>query len=183
LLAIVLAAVSIAVAAQRYSLRHYDPVAIMKTLGATKATVQQIYLLQILFITLLGIVIGAVLGFVIQHIVVSAIANKVDVAINAWHWKPLLIAIFTGAICAVLFSLYPLLKLFSVSPLRVLRRDLDAGLSARLIQFVASGSAIFLLMWAYSQNLKVSGILFMSGIVLVAGLLVVTYALIAAWAR
>ncbi|MCF2949932.1 FtsX-like permease family protein [Paraglaciecola aquimarina] len=178
LLAIVLAAVSIAVAAQRYSQRHYDPVAIMKTLGAPKAMVQKIYLLQILFITALGITIGAVLGFVIQQLVVTAIADKVDVSIDVWHWRPLLIAIFTGTVCAVLFSLYPLLKLFSVSPLRVLRRDLGANLSSRLIQFLASGGAIFLLMWAYSQNLKVSAILFSSGIALVVGLLFVTYGLI-----
>ncbi|MGJ8678705.1 ABC transporter permease [Paraglaciecola sp.] len=180
LLAIVLAAVSIAVAAQRYSQRHYDPVAIMKTLGAPKGMVQKIYLLQILFITALGITIGAILGFVIQQLVVSAIADKVDVSIDVWHWRPLLIAIFTGTVCAVLFSLYPLLKLFSVSPLRVLRRDLGANLSSRVIQFVASGGAIFLLMWAYSQNLKVSAILFVSGIALVIGLLLVTYVLI--WA-
>ncbi|MGS2720813.1 ABC transporter permease [Paraglaciecola aestuariivivens] len=178
LLAIVLAAVSIAVAAQRYSQRHYDPVAIMKTLGAPKAMVQQVYLLQILFITALGILVGSVLGFVIQHLVATAIAEKVEVSLNVWHWRPLLIAIFTGTICAVLFSLYPLLKLFSVSPLRVLRRDLGANLSSRVIQFVASGGAIFLLMWAYSQNLKVSAILFFSGIVLVLGLLVVTFGLI-----
>jgi putative ABC transport system permease protein len=43
---------------------------------------------------------------------------------------------------------------------------------------VASGGAIFMLMWAYSQNLKVSAILFVSGIVLVVGLLAVTYGLI-----
>lgn len=178
LLAIVLAAVSIAVAAQRYSQRHYDPVAIMKTLGAPKRMVQQIYLLQILFITALGITIGTVLGFIIQQIVVAAIAEKVAVSLDVWHWRPLIIAIFTGTVCAVLFSLYPLLKLFSVSPLRVLRRDLGANLSSRIIQFVASGGAIFLLMWAYSQNLKVSGILFVSGIILVLGLLVVTFGLI-----
>lgn len=178
LLAIVLAAVSIAVAAQRYSQRHYDPVAIMKTLGAPKNMVQKIYLLQIIFITALGITIGAILGFIIQQLVVSAIAGKVDVSMDVWHWRPLFIAIFTGTICAVLFSLYPLLKLFSVSPLRVLRRDLGANLSSRLIQFIASGGAIFLLMWAYSQNLEVSAILFVSGIVLVLGLLAVTYGLI-----
>jgi putative ABC transport system permease protein len=178
LLAIVLAAVSIAVAAQRYSLRHYDPVAIMKTLGAPKAMVQQIYLLQIIFITTLGIVLGSAIGFVIQHLVVSAIASEVNVVIDGWHWRPLLIAIFTGAVCAILFSLYPLLKLFSVSPLRVLRRDLGANLASRLIQFLASGGAVFILMWAYSQNLKVSAILFVSGIALVLGLLAVTYGLI-----
>ncbi|MEP1445598.1 MAG: FtsX-like permease family protein [Paraglaciecola sp.] len=178
LLAIVLAAVSIAVAAQRYSMRHYDPVAIMKTLGAPKKMVQQIYLLQILFITILGLLIGVVLGFLIQQLVVAAIADKVDVSIDVWHWKPLIIAIFTGSVCAILFSLYPLMKLFSVSPLRVLRRDLGANLSSRLIQFVASGGAIFLLMWAYSQNIEVSAILFVSGIILVISLLAMTFGLI-----
>lgn len=178
LLAIVLAAVSIAVAAQRYSQRHYDPVAIMKTLGASKTMVQQVYLLQILFITSLGIVLGTGLGFALQQVVVWALAGSVEVSLDVWHWRPLLIAIFTGTICAVLFSLYPLLKLFSISPLRVLRRDLGASLSSRIIQFAASGGAIFLLMWAYSQNLWLSAILFVSGILLVLGLLVVTYGLI-----
>jgi len=150
----------------------------MKTLGAPKKMVQQIYLLQILFITALGISIGVMLGFIIQQLVVSAIAGKVDVSVDVWYWRPIVISVFTGTICAVLFSLYPLLKLFSVSPLRVLRRDLGANLSSRLIQFVASGGAIFLLMWAYSQNIKVSAILFISGIVLVVSLFGVTYGLI-----
>ncbi|WP_269521022.1 ABC transporter permease [Alteromonas sp. BMJM2] len=179
LLAIVLAAVSIAVAAQRYAQRHFDPVAIMKTLGATKQTIRKVYLIQILFITLLGIVIGLIIGFIGQHIVVSLVADKVDVSLNVWHWRPVVIAIATGATCAVLFSLYPLLQLFSVPPLRVLRKDLDASLRTRSIQFVASGGAIFALMWMYSQDLKISVILFASGAALVAGLLVTTYLLIA----
>lgn len=179
LLAIVLAAVSIAVAAQRYSQRHYDPVAIMKTLGATRTMVQRIYLLQITFITLLGITLGSIAGVAIQQVVVWAIADTVTVSLDVWHWRPLLIAVFTGTVCAVLFSLYPLMKLFSVSPLRVLRRDMGASLTSRVIQFVAAGSAILLLMLAYSQNLLISVILFVSGIVLVSALLAITYGLIA----
>jgi putative ABC transport system permease protein len=179
LLAIVLAAVSIAVAAQRYSQRHYDPVAIMKTLGATKTMVQQIYLLQVSFITALGIILGLIAGLIIQQLVVWAIADRVDVSLDVWHWRPMLIAIFTGMVCAVLFSLYPLLKLFSVSPMRVLRRDMGATLGSKIIQFIAAGSAILILMWAYSQNIKISLILFVSGIVLVCALLGITYGLIA----
>ena len=150
----------------------------MKTLGASKKMVQQVYLLQITFITLLGIVIGTVLGFLIQQIVVWALAGSVDVSLDVWFWRPLIIAVFTGAICAMLFSLYPLLKLFSVSPLRVLRRDLGASLSSRFIQFLASGGAIFSLMWAYSGDLSLSAILFGSGILLVISLLLVTFGLI-----
>lgn len=178
LLAIVLASVAIAVAAQRYSQRHYDPVAIMKTLGASKKMVQQVFLLQIIFITLLGIIIGGVLGYGIQSAVASAIQDRVAVSLQSWYWGPVWIAIFTGVVCALLFSLYPLLKLFSVPPLRVLRKDLGASMSSRVVQFLAAGGAIFVLMWAYSQNLKISAILFVSGIVLVAALLVVTYGLI-----
>ncbi|WP_395345484.1 ABC transporter permease [Ningiella sp. W23] len=178
LLAIVLAAVSIAVAAQRYSQRHFDPVAIMKTLGASKAMVRRIYLMQICFITALGIVIGVVAGYLIQQAVVTLLAGQVEVALNTWYWRPLGIAVFTGVICALLFSLYPLLQLFSVPPLRVLRKDIQATLSSKALQFVFSGSAVFLLMWTYSQNLLISSILFASGILLVISLLGMTYLLI-----
>jgi putative ABC transport system permease protein len=178
LLAIVLAAVSIAVAAQRYSQRHFDPVAIMKTLGAGKAMVQRIYLLQICFITLLGIVLGIAAGFTLQQAVVSLLADIVEVSLDIWHWRPLAIAVFTGVICSVLFSLYPLLQLFSVPPLRVLRRDIDSTLSSKALQFATSGIAVFLLMWIYSQDLMISSILFVSGIILVVLLLGVTHLLI-----
>lgn len=178
LLAIVLASVAIAVAAQRYSQRHYDPVAIMKTLGASRKMVQRVFLLQIIFITILGIAIGGALGYGIQAAVASAIQERVAVSLQSWYWGPVLIAVFTGVICAILFSLYPLLKLFSVPPLRVLRKDLGAKMSSRIIQFLAAGGAIFLLMWTYSKNLKISAILFSSGIVLVLALLAVTYGLI-----
>jgi len=179
LLAIVLAAVAIAVAAQRYSQRHFDPVAIMKTLGATKTQVQRIYLLQICCITALGIFLGLVIGYVIQQSIVALLAGQVEVSLNAWHWRPFVIAVFTGSVCALLFSLYPLMQLFSVPPLRVLRRDIESTLSSRALQFASSGVAVFMLMWIYSQNLMISSILFVSGIILVALLLGVTFLLIA----
>lgn len=178
LLAIVLASVSIAVAAQRYSKRHYDPVAIMKTLGASAALVRRIYLIQILFIALLGIALGSLAGFVLQHLIGVAIADRVPIALDTWHWRPFAVAVFTGLVCALLFSLYPLLKLFSVPPLRVLRRDLDATTQSRLIQFGASGVAIFVLMWAYSGDWLISVILLGSGLLLVALLMLVTLGLI-----
>lgn len=178
LLAIVLASVSIAVAAQRYSQRHFDPVAIMKTLGASKSTVQKIYVLQVLFIAVLGIFIGTVVGYLIQYVVAEAVAQRVEVAISSWHWRPFLMAIFTGGICSTLFSLYPLLKLFSVPPLRVLRRQLESNSVTRVVQYLAAGAGIFLLMWIYSRDIKISLILFGGGIVLMLSLLLVTYGLI-----
>ena len=133
--------------------------------------IHRVYVLQILFITVLGIIIGIVDGVIIQQLVVTALAGQVDVSLDVCHWRPLFIAVLTGSICAILFSLYPLLRLFSVPPLRVLRRDMDAGLSSRGLQFGASGGAIFLLMWVYSRDLEISAILFGSGVLLVVALL------------
>ena len=151
----------------------------MKTLGASTATIRKVYLYQIIFIALLGIVLGTVIGFAVQQVVVSALAGTVDVSLQVWYWRPLMIATFTGSICALLFCLYPLLGLFAIPPLRVLRRDMASTLKSRGGQYLTSGLAIFGLMYAYSQNLKVSAIMFISGIVLVVLLLGATYGLIA----
>lgn len=180
LLAIVLAAVSIAVAAQRFSQRHFDPVAIMKTLGAGKSMVRTIYLIQICFITLLGIMLGSVIGYLIQQGVAVALQGQVEVALDTWYWRPLGIAVFTGVTCALLFSIYPLLQLFSVPPLRVLRKDISSTMSSKFLQFAFSGGAVYLLMWVYSGNLVISSILFAGGIVLVLSLLAMTHLLIIA---
>ncbi|MGB2263955.1 MAG: ABC transporter permease, partial [Glaciecola sp.] len=149
------------------------------TLGASTATIRKVYLYQIVFIALLGIVIGAIVGFVLQQLVVSALADTVEVSLQVWYWRPLLIAIFTGSVCALLFCLYPLLGLFSIPPLRVLRRDIASSFSARGGQYLTAGGAILLLMWVYSQNLKISLILFVSGLILVGLLLAATFGLIA----
>ncbi|TMP26797.1 hypothetical protein, partial [Pseudoalteromonas rubra] len=47
LLGIILAAVAIAVSAKRYCERQYDPVAMMKTLGGSRAMIRKIYLLHL----------------------------------------------------------------------------------------------------------------------------------------
>ena len=82
----------------------------------------------------------------------------------------MLIAVFTGVICAVMFSLKPLLDLFDIPPLRVLRRNLGDTLAVSKIHLGLSALTVYLLMLAYSQNIVVSTILFVSSAVL-AGVL------------
>ena len=178
LLAIVLAAVAIAVAAQRYSQRHFDPVAIMKTLGASRGLVQRVYLMQMALVTLVAIVTGLIAGYAIQQGIVGLVAERVPVALDGWHWQPVWTAIMTGVVCAFLFSVYPLLRLFSIPPLRVLRRDLGEKASRQFGQFMLAGAAIFSLMWIFSRDLKISAILFVTGAVLIAALFAVSFGLI-----
>lgn len=183
LLAIILAATAIAVASQRFSQRHYDPVAIMKTLGASSSLIKRVFLWQIGIIALVGIMFGLAIGWGIQAMVAEAVAERVDISLQQWHWRPFWVAVFTGLLCSVMFSLYPLLQLFSVPPLRVLRQDLSVRFGQRSLQYALTGSSVFILMYAYSQQLLLSLILFGSGIALVAVLMVATLGLISAGRR
>ena len=168
LLGIILAAVAIAVSAKRYCERQYDPVAMMKTLGGSRATIRKIYLLHLSLVCFMSVVVGLVVGFALQSIASDYLAQSMGTALPASSMKPWLIAISTGVICAVMFSIKPLLDLFDIPPLRVLRRNLGDRLLASKVHLAMSALTVFLLMWLFSNNIKITAILFISTTVLIA---------------
>ena len=66
LLGVVLAGVAIALAAQRYAHRHFDHVAILKTLGATPAAVDSIFIQIFVVLGVLATILGALVGYATQ---------------------------------------------------------------------------------------------------------------------
>lgn len=169
LLGVILAAVAIAVAAQRYCQRHYDPVAIFKTLGASSAQVRKIYVTHLTFLTVLSVLAGLGLGYVIQAFAFDMLKGFFPGELPPIGIKPFVMAILTGLCCALMFSLYPLLQLFEVPPLRVLRRSAGDETRRNWGYLLLSGATVFLLMLGYSQSLEVSAIMFVvgSGLILV----------------
>lgn len=169
LLGVILAAVAIAVAAQRYCQRHYDPVAIFKTLGASGSQVRKIYVTHLCFLTLLSVAAGLILGFVIQEGIFVLLDEFFHSDLPSVGVKPFAMAILTGICCAFMFSLYPLLQLFDIPPLRVLRRSEGDEQGSNWGYLALSGFTVFLLMLVYSQSFEISAILFLVG----SGLIVV----------
>lgn len=167
LLGVVLAATAVAVAAQRYCQRNYDAVAIMKTLGGSKGLIQRIFTLHLLLLTLFSILLGVILGYVLQAGVVYFVANYLQTTLPAAGSGPYLLAVGTGLLCALMFSLYPLLRLIKVPPLRVLQRNLaDSGVRT-WIQWLIGGGTIYALMVLYSSSWILSLALFAGGSVAV----------------
>jgi putative ABC transport system permease protein len=93
---LVLACVAIVMTARRFAQRRLDACAIMRCLGAQQAQINQIYLLQIVLLGVLGGVLGTCLG--------------------------LGLAVGLGSLLG--FALPPILQLHQVPTLRVLRREL-----------------------------------------------------------
>lgn len=131
--AVVLSGLAVALAARRHAERHYDTLALMRCLGASRRRVQSIYLYQLVIIWVIAIVLGATLGALASHILFQVLANMLPNAELNFAWqRPMLTGIATATLTLLGFALPALIGLFRVSPLRVLRRELAPN-SPRLI--------------------------------------------------
>ncbi|WP_213608550.1 FtsX-like permease family protein [Pseudoalteromonas sp.] len=174
LLGIILAAVAIAVSAKRYCERQYDPVAMMKTLGGSRDMIRKIYLTHLLMVCAMSVIVGLAIGYGLQEIATSYLAKSMGTELPMAGFKPWLVAISTGVICAVMFSIKPLLDLFDIPPLRVLRRNLGDRLAVSKIHIGLSALTVFLLMWLFSNNIKITLILFASTLALILVLFLIS---------
>ena len=119
-LGVVLAAAAIALAARRFSVRHTDHVAVMKSLGSSRQQIARLYGGSLLLLGLLATCLGWALGWLIQA--VSSACSP-----SSWGWRPvrwatnLLIGGATALVCLGFFTWPPLERLARVPPMRVLR--------------------------------------------------------------
>ena len=162
LFGIMLAAVAMAVSAKRYCERQYDPVAMMKTLGGSRRVIRNIFLLHLSLVTFFSIVVGLAVGFILQSIGADYLANFMDTTLPQAGVRPWLLSSFIGVFCSLMFSLKPLLDLFDIPPLRVLRRSLGDTLAISRLHISLSLLTIFTLMWFFSGDIVTTLILFSS---------------------
>jgi len=183
LFGIMLAAVAMAVSAKRYCERQYDPVAMMKTLGGSRQVIRNIFLLHLTMVTLFSVVVGLLVGFILQYLGAGYLSQFIGTELPAAGFKPWLLSALIGVVCALMFSLKPLLDLFDIPPLRVLRRNLGDKLAISRLHVSISILTIFLLMWGFSGNIKTTLILFTSTLLVIVILFAISRLLFAAGRR
>ncbi len=168
LFAVLLAGVAIALTARRYSERHFDYVAILKTLGCTSGQIMSLYMSIQVVLVLVSIVLGSFLGWGIHALILRALSAVISVNLPPAGFTPYVIGSMTAIICLLSFALPPLLALRKTSPLRVLRKDLDDNtLGANLPYGVGLAGSLVLILW-YSQDLLLTSILVLTVLGVVA---------------
>jgi putative ABC transport system permease protein len=154
-----LAGVAIALTARRYSERHFDYAAILKTLGCTSNQISVIYFCILLAVLLLAVVIGSVAGWGLHMLILNLLQSVIPISLPEASGLPFVVGALTALICLFAFALPPLLALKHTSPLRVLRKDLvDAPLSTALPYVFGIAGGLLLVIW-YSQDLLITAIL------------------------
>jgi len=123
LLTVLIAAVAIALGARRFAERHLDGCAVMKAAGLGQRRLVRLLLLELLWVGIVGGLVGAALGAVFQQFLADAVAPMLGVRLPAPGWMPFAQALITGLILLLGFGGWPVLRLAGVPPLRVLRRE------------------------------------------------------------
>lgn len=157
IVAVLLASISVAMAARRYAARHLDAIAIIKCVGGTQAFVLRAYTLQVLLIGLAGSAVGVALGWFAQLGLVELMAGLLAVDdLPAARLQSAATGIATGLVVLAGFAVPPLLPLRRVPPARVLRRDLDPPPVSGWIAYGAAVCAVALLLYAQTRDAELT---------------------------
>lgn len=121
---VILAAVAVAMATRRFAARHLDGCAILRCLGASQSTIVTLFLTEVAIVGTAGALLGVLLGYAGQFVLVSLLAAVTNTALPAPSGWPGVLGLLTGWVVLIGFAAPPLLRLKNVPTLRVLRRDL-----------------------------------------------------------
>lgn len=119
--------VGVSAAVRAYLAGKTGVIATLKTLGATRATIFQTYFIQIMVLTLFGILIGVSLGAALPLLFAPLIEARLPIpAAFAIYPMPLIEAGVYGLLAALIFTLWPLAKTDEIKA-ATLFRDAFAG--------------------------------------------------------
>ena len=156
IIGVLLASVAIAIASQQFSRRHIDQVALLKSLGASAIVVRQLYFYQMLVLGLVASIVGIGLGEMIQRLIAVSLASLFNVQLVGAVGTAYLTGLATGILCLLCFALPPLWHLPKVSPLKVLRRELETNPVSTWVKALLGVGAIILLIWFYSGDTNIT---------------------------
>ncbi|HEV2295190.1 MAG TPA: FtsX-like permease family protein [Tepidisphaeraceae bacterium] len=139
LLSLLVGGVGVAQVARAWLASRMDDIAILRCLGATPREVVNVYLAQVLLISLAASVVGALIGTLFHWLLPRWMPGLVPVdLVHPWQPEAMVRGVFLGIGVAVVFTLPLLIGLRRVPPVRVLRRDAEPLRSGWLAQGLAA---------------------------------------------
>ncbi len=124
--ALLLGCLGVASSVQVYIKGKVQTVAILRCLGASARQTVWIYLIQIIFIGLIGSALGVALGVGLQYFLPYLFADFLPFEVQmVLSLSAILQGLALGLVTAILFALIPLLSIRRISPLKVLRTSFE----------------------------------------------------------
>ncbi len=175
---IVIAGVAIAMAAGRYSERHFNAVALLRCLGCRQRRVVWLYSLQFLVLGALTCAVGCLLGWVGQEGLFYWLRPLLPEQVASPGITGVLLGFATGMAILLGFALPPLLRLRRVSPLRVIRRELTPVPVGGWLIYGLAIALVSGLIWRYSSDGAMTAVIVLGGLLSVMVLALLLHGLL-----
>jgi putative ABC transport system permease protein len=165
LLTVILAAVAVALAAERYMRRHLDGCAVMRCMGARSGQLLMIHGGEFLLFGLAATAVGCVVGFAVQAGLEQMLGGLLVTKLPAPSVLPLVQGVLVGLTLLLGFALPPLLRLRRVPTIRVLRREWSGAESASVGAYALGALVLAALMLWMAGDLRL-GFIVLAGFIL-----------------
>ncbi len=166
IIVILIAGVAIAMSTRRYSERHFNATAILRCLGCKQNEILWLYFFQFLTLGIIASALGTLFGWFSQEALFHLLRDLLPAKVSAPSFISVFIGFFTGLAILFGFALPPLLRLKKVSPLRVLRRELEPLPTSAWLVYSLALSLISILIWQYTQDLKMTMTIIGGGLII-----------------
>lgn len=152
LLTVLIACVAIALGSRRFTKRHQDGVAVMRTIGATGSQVRQILLLEFLLVAVFASLAGSAIGYLFHYFLLYFLMPLLQTELPAASLLPAFQAAIVGVVLLIGFSVPPLLQLSRVPPLKVIRQDLQLLSAGKTSAYLLGGVVFLALLWWFAKS-------------------------------
>lgn len=163
LAAILLAAVAVALSANRFARERFDQAALLRCFGLSRRHTLWMFCLQLLELALLASLLGTLIGWFAQFALFELLADLLPDDIPAGSLRPFVTGIATSMVMLAGFALPPLIALGRIAPLRVLRRDLLPVAPATWLLYGSVLFALAALMWQLNLDVRLTSALLLGG--------------------
>lgn len=142
LTALLIGGLGVAMSIHAFVREKLKTIAVLKTLGADSGTVMRVYVVQALWLGLLGSLAGMLAGVVLQRVLPPLLTDVfaaeildqlgVSVELSVLSIGPLVKGGLLGLLATLLFTMWPLLSIRDIKPAAIFRREVDATVEGEL---------------------------------------------------
>lgn len=156
IIVILIAGVAIAMATRRYTERHFNITALLRCMGCKQREIVWLYSSQFLILGIVTSSIGCLLGWFAQQGLFYLLRELLPKQLANPSLSAVLFGLILGLGVLLGFALPPLLRLKQVSPLRVLRRELEPLPASGWLVYGLALTIITLLIGRYTQDFNMT---------------------------
>jgi putative ABC transport system permease protein len=132
LIALIVSGLGVGATMQSHLRQKMTNIAFMKCVGGRSEHILYIYLVQALWLGLMGSVLGSIVGAFAQAVFARLVAGYFDIDVTlVWPIAAMLQGIVAGLVTTLLFSLPPLLAIRSIRPATLLQKSFGGEAARR----------------------------------------------------